>query len=262
MNTSRWIERSASTCTRTPRWAVWRLTQSPKCRAAASSMPATPSTSHAARAAMLAMTSLATRTAPRVAASPIPRSLRPLYVGMSSSVDPDQIAALDEQRNLDLGPGLERGGLGGARNRVALEAWVCRDDAELDDDGQLDADQAIVVAEQVGLATFLQKWKHVLEHVIVDGDLVVRLRVHEVVMASVRVQVRAVMAVDADGPELVAAAEALLEDRAGQNVAQLGLDDGAGARELDVLDADDGQQAAVHLEHGPVAEVIRADQCC
>jgi len=64
MNTSRWIDRSPSMCTRTPRCAAWRRTQSPKWRAAASSISSTPSTSHAARAAMLAITSLATRTAP------------------------------------------------------------------------------------------------------------------------------------------------------------------------------------------------------
>src|SRR5712691_5336084 len=64
MKTSRWIERSPSMCTRTPRCAAWRRTQSPKWRAAASSIPSTPSTSQAARAAMLAITSLATRTAP------------------------------------------------------------------------------------------------------------------------------------------------------------------------------------------------------
>src|SRR5712691_974575 len=133
MNTSRWIARSASTCTRTPRCAVWRLTQSPKCRAAASSMPATPSTSHAARAAMLAITSLATRTAPRVAVSPISRSLRPLHVGVSSCIHSDQVAALDEQRHLDGGPRLQLGRLGPARNRVALEPGIGLDDLELDD---------------------------------------------------------------------------------------------------------------------------------
>src|SRR5260221_1725286 len=97
-------------------------------------MPATPSTSHAARAAMLAITSLATRTAPRVAASPIRAAyyvitkpalgakrmefrgsdvrlapnarncrqrLRPLHVAVRPGVDPDHVAALDEQRHLD-----------------------------------------------------------------------------------------------------------------------------------------------------------------
>ena len=79
-------------------------------------------------------------------------------------------------------------------------------------------------------------------------------------MRAVRVEIRAIVSIDPDGLELVAAAKALLEDRAGQDVAELGLDDGAGARELDVLDGDDGQQLAVHLEHRPGAKVIRAYQ--
>lgn len=63
-NTSRWILRWGSSTTRTPRCAVSRLIQSPKCLALASSRPETPSISRAAIDAMLAMTSLATRTLP------------------------------------------------------------------------------------------------------------------------------------------------------------------------------------------------------
>src|SRR5437660_10961296 len=121
MNTSRWMDRSASTWTRTPRWAVCRRTQSPKCRAAVSSIPATPSISQAASAAMLAMTSLATLTAPIVPLLPIelhltrwrgqPAFLGPLHVGLGTGVDPDQVARLDEERNQDGGPGLELGRL-------------------------------------------------------------------------------------------------------------------------------------------------------
>src|SRR5216684_3953080 len=124
MKTSRWMDRSASTCTRTPRWAVWRRTQSPKCRAAASSMPETPSISHAASAAMLAMTSLATRTEPNDPLLPIqgdatawrhcPACLGALHVGLASRVYSDQIARLDEQRHLDHSARFELGRLRGA----------------------------------------------------------------------------------------------------------------------------------------------------
>src|SRR5579859_3248426 len=223
MNTSRWIERSASTCTRTPRWAVWRLTQSPKCRAAASSMPATPSTSHAASAAMLAMTSLATRTAPRVAVSPIPGSLRPFQVAVRARVHADHVPGLDEKWDLDGGARVQLGRLGGAGDRVALEPGIGGLDLELDDDRQLDADQAVVVLQEVHVAAFLQEGQHVLEHVLVDRHLVVGLRVHEVVVIAVGVEVCRIVAVDANGLELVTAAEALLEDRPGQTSRSLAL---------------------------------------
>src|SRR3989442_5680945 len=94
-------------------------------------MPATPSISHAASAAMLAITSLATRTAPSAPFSPIKRqcyalkrSLSALHVRLRSGIDADHVAGLDEQRHLDRGPGLEPGRFCRSRNRVALEPWI------------------------------------------------------------------------------------------------------------------------------------------
>src|SRR5260370_27342876 len=146
MNTSRWMDRSASTITRTPRWAVWRRTQSPKWRAECSSMPETPSISQAASAAMLAMTSLATRTAPRLPLLPMrpmlrPRALRPFHVGLGPRVDADHIAGLDEQWHLDHCSCLEGGRFGAARHRVATKPGVGLDDFQLYLDGELDPDE-------------------------------------------------------------------------------------------------------------------------
>src|SRR2546430_5702542 len=81
-------------------------------------------------------------------------------------------------------------------------------------------------------------------------------------MVAVGVRVRRFGVVDANRAVLVPAAEALLEDRAGQHVAQLGLDHSAGAGQLDVLHAHDGQQLPVHLEHGPVPKVVGRDHSC
>src|SRR5579859_569722 len=103
-------------------------------------MPATPSTSHAASAAMLAMTSLATRTAPRVAVSPIPGSLRPFHVAVGAGVHADHVPTLDEERNLDGGASVELRRLGRAGDGVALEPGVGGLHLELDNDRQLDAD--------------------------------------------------------------------------------------------------------------------------
>src|SRR5205823_10930602 len=80
-------------------------------------------------------------------------------------------------------------------------------------------------------------------------------------VGAVAVGVGRLRAVDPDGLVRVAAAKALLEDRAGQHVAQLGFDHRAGARKLDVLDADDGQQLAIHLEHHPVAKIVSRNHC-
>src|SRR5258708_16229498 len=80
-------------------------------------------------------------------------------------------------------------------------------------------------------------------------------------MRAVRVKVGRLLLVDPHRLVFVRAAEALLEDRAREQVAKLGLDHGAGPSELDVLDGDDLQQLAVHLEHRAVAKIARRDHC-
>src|SRR5229473_2786225 len=264
MNTSRWMDRSASTITRTPRWAVWRRTQSPKWRAECSSMPETPSISQAASAAMLAMTSLATLTAPKLPLLPMepmlrPRPLGPFHIGLRTGVDPDQVPGLDEQRHLDHRPRLERGRFGAAGHRIAAKPRVGLDDFQLDVDRELNPDQPALISEQVGHAAFFEHRQHGLEHLLVDRHLVVGARVHEVMMGTVRIEVGRFGLVDADRREFVGAAKALLEDGPGQQVAQLGFDDRARPGQLDVLDADDLQQLPIHLEHGPVAKVAGRD---
>src|SRR5438309_1314417 len=143
---------------------------------------------------------------------------------MVSRVDPDHVAGLDEQRDMNRRPGLESGRFGFARHGVAFVTWIGRHHFQVDVDRQFDADQTVLIALQEYRAPLLQKRQHGLEHVLVDGDLVIGLRVHEVVMCAVRIGVRRLRAVDADRAVLVPAAEALLKDRAGEHVAQLGLD--------------------------------------
>src|SRR6266851_5123951 len=120
-------------------------------------MPETPSISHAASAAMLAMTSLATRTEPNDPLLPIqgdatawrhcPACLGALHVGLASRVYSDQIARLDEQRHLDHGAGFELGRLRGAGDRVTFEARVGLDHSQLDVDRQLDSDELALVRQ-------------------------------------------------------------------------------------------------------------------
>src|SRR5690349_8912504 len=80
-------------------------------------------------------------------------------------------------------------------------------------------------------------------------------------MRAVVVAVGRLGAVDADGAELFAALEALLKHRAGQHVAQLGLDDRRLPRELDVFDGDDRHELPIHLEHRPVAKIVGRNHC-
>src|SRR2546430_13511050 len=112
-------------------------------------MLSTPSTSQAANAAMLAITSLATRTAPSEPFSLITgrcyacsRS-RALDVRLVAGVDSDHVARLDEQRHLDRGASFELGGFGCAGKRVSLEARVRRNNFDIHVDRELHADHAV-----------------------------------------------------------------------------------------------------------------------
>src|SRR5207247_8479001 len=106
-------------------------------------MPATPSISQAAIAAMLAITSFATRTTPAGASDstcPTIGMLHPLDVGPGPGVDLHHVSLVHEQRDLDAGAGLQPGRLGGTRDRVAPQARVGLLDGQADGDRQLDSD--------------------------------------------------------------------------------------------------------------------------
>src|SRR5215472_14282894 len=156
--TSRWICRSVSSSTRTPRCAVSRLIQSPKCRAPASSSAATPSTSRAAMPAMLAITSLATRTLPAGSACSITSMiLEPLDVVAGAGVDADAVALVHEQRDLHRRARLDARRLGRARDRVAADAGLRLRDLQVDRQRQLHADHRVLVPKQADHAAGLQE---------------------------------------------------------------------------------------------------------
>src|ERR1700750_991427 len=82
-----------------------------------------------------------------------------------AGVDLDLLALLDEERDLDLVAGLERGGLGAGPGRVAPDTGVRVGDQELDGGGQLDEEHAALVGGDDDLG--------VLEHVVLGvGDQV------------------------------------------------------------------------------------------
>src|SRR5690242_7101576 len=110
---------------------------------------------------MLAITSLATRTAPNEPFSPItalPYALGPpsrivatirglldaLDVREVPCVHPDCVARLDEQRHLDGRSSFEPCGLASTRHRVALETRVGRNHLQVNVDRQLDPDQPVL----------------------------------------------------------------------------------------------------------------------
>src|SRR5690606_39513616 len=64
----------------------------------------------------------------------------PAEVLAGTGVDLDPLAGGDEERHLDLGAGLQGGGLGAAGGAVALQAGLGVGDLELDRGGQVDGE--------------------------------------------------------------------------------------------------------------------------
>src|SRR5688500_18044879 len=69
----------------------------------------------------------------------------PAEVFAGAGVDLDPLAGGDEERHLDLGVGLQRGGLGAAGGAVALQAGLGAGDGELDRGGQVDVERGALV---------------------------------------------------------------------------------------------------------------------
>ena len=89
--------------------------------------------------------------------------------------------------------------------------------------------------------------------------LVIR-RVHEVVAVSVVVQVLHLDFIDVDFFNRIGRTEAVLEHRAGAQVAQLGLDEGAQVAGSAVFDAEHGVQIIVVLDDHTGTELCGRDR--
>src|SRR5262249_46247907 len=147
-----------------------------------------------------------------------------------------------------------------ARDRGPSPARLVLSNREIHRHGQLDADHRVLVAEHAHSVALLEEGEHVRNLRTVECDLIVGPGVHEMVEVPFAIEVGGLRLLDPHGLELLAAAEAVFEDRAVANIAKFRLDDRAGPGEFYVLDADDAQQLALHLEHAAGSEVIRLDQ--
>src|SRR5437773_472751 len=163
-------------------------------------------------------------------------------------VDLDLVTALDEERHVHANSRLERRGLRRAGRRIALETEIGGGDREDDRRRHLDADRrALVLAQDHGHAVG-QVVRRVAELIIVERDLVIRRRVHEVVMRAVLVHELHVPVIEARPLVAIVRLERLLDEIAFSDVAQLHAHLRAAASELDVLELDDLVQHAVELD--------------
>ncbi len=162
----------------------------------------------------------------------------------------DALAALDEEGHLDLGAGLDGGGLGGVGGGVAGEARIGLGDLELHEEGGLHIKDLALVGVDGALHVLLDELEVVAQDGTVNRLLLIGLGVHEVVEAA---------AVDGGVLKFCGGVEGSFGDGAGDDVLHLGADKGRALAGLDMLELDDLHDLAVHLKGNAVSEIACSD---
>ena len=125
------------------------------------------------------------------------------------------LALVDEERDLDLVAGLQRGGLGAAGGAVAGETRLGEGDDELDRGRQLDEEHAALVGGDDDVLVLQEEVLRGADDLRRDLELLVALDVHEDVGGAVVVEVLHRAAVDRRGLDLGAGVERLVDGLVG-----------------------------------------------
>src|SRR5579862_2876168 len=157
----------------------------------------------------------------RVRALPAESLSRPLQVASGAGVDPDSVALAHEQRHLHGCAGGHFGRLVATGRGVALKAGLCLYHLELDCNGQLHVDGLIAVGHEIEGHVLGHPFDVVAQHVAAEGQLVIGLGVHEVVLPIILVlELHGVM-VQPHAWELLAGLDRALDIGAGAHVLEL-----------------------------------------
>src|SRR5665647_2162913 len=181
-------------------------------------------------------------------------------VGTVAGVDLDLGALLDEQRDRDLGTGLEGCRLGAAGRAVTLQARLCIGDLESHGGRQLDVQGGAIVRGHHHVLVLEHVLGRVADHIGGDVELVVGVAIHEDEVVAVLVQVLHRSLVDVGGVDLGARVEGLVDDLAGEDRLELGPDERRTLAGFDVLELDNGPELVADVEDHAVLEVVGRSQ--
>src|SRR4051794_3269334 len=186
--------------------------------------------------------------------------LRTRHVLAGAGVHAHAVADVDEQRYAHRDARLERRRLVAAAGRgVAAEPRLGLGHGHLDGARHLHLGRTAVDVEDVDLLA-LEHPPELVGHLLLrDAELLVGLGVHEVRLAAVGVEVLEPPGLGAHRAELLAGAEGLVDRGAVGRPLQLRPDERAALARLDVLELDDLEDGPVHLDVGPVLELVGAD---
>ena len=180
-----------------------------------------------------------------------------LDVAAFGGVDFDFVAVIDEGRDVDDEAGLERCGLHDGAGGGLLQSGLSAGDGEVDGVGKKNAHWLAFVKFDADGKIGDEVVSGVAESVFVQGDLFVSLQVHEVVAAIVGIEEFEFDFVHDGALDEIFSAEAIIDNRAGAEIAHLGLHGAALVARGAVLDAENGVEVAFVLDDHAGAQLCR-----
>src|SRR5271154_788385 len=134
-------------------------------------------------------------------------------VAAVACVDFDDVAGVDEKRDLDARAGFEFRGLGGPCCRIAFETGIGFFNLEFHVRGQVDADRCIAVELHGDPHPVFEKVGGIADEIFLQVDVFVGLVIHEVIAIGVVIEHLHLAIVDGCALELFAGAERAFDGR-------------------------------------------------
>ena len=175
-----------------------------------------------------------------------------------AGVNADLLAGLDEEGNLDLSPGLQRGRLGGVGGGVAGKAGIRGSDFQIYKEGRLHIEDLAFVGVDGAFHILFDKLEVVAQNRTVNRLQLVGFRIHEVVKVTVGIAVFSGHTVDGGRLKFSGGVIGRLRYGSGNNILALGANESCTLARLDVLELDNLLDLAVFLVSYAVAEIT----CC
>ena len=139
----------------------------------------------------------------------------------------------------DLRAGFQGGGLQGVGSGIAAHAGLGLGDFQFHKVGRLHAKHIVLIRKHLAIHVLFNELEVIVEHALVDRDLLVGFVVHEVIQVAVAVKVLHIFALDISSGVLVSGVKRLFRYGPGDHVAQLGAHKGSALAGLHVLELDD-----------------------
>jgi hypothetical protein len=188
------------------------------------------------------------------------RKLYALSVATVGGVHGDDVILVDEERNHDLGSGLEGDFLESrSRSGVTLDGRLCVGNLEGHVGRELAGKTTLFVCNEhhFDVLAFLHEIG-VLHNIVREVDLLVGLFVHEVETVLVAIKELVGTPFDIDSLNLCTCGEGVFEDAAVLEVTEFGLDESRALAGFDVLEPYDHTRFTVEIQVEAVFEI----SCC